>query len=106
LKNFVSVPGAWKKIIPKYKGPYKVHEALENDRYAISDVEGFQLSQVPYKGIWEAANMKLCIECETINLDDEIEKQDLDDEIEQQYLDDEIEKQDSDDDIEKQGKEV
>jgi len=133
LKNFVSVPGACKKVIPKYKGPYKVDEALENDRYAVSDVEGFQLSQIPYKGIWEAANMKLWIESETkdleeesetTDLDDEIEKQDLDDEIEKQDLDyeiekqdldyeiekqdldDEIEKQDLDDDIEKKGKEV
>jgi len=37
------------------------------ERYAASDVERFQLSQIPYKGIWKAANMKLWIESETID---------------------------------------
>jgi len=60
--------------------------------WRVSQTEGFQLPQILYKGIWEAAKV-LEKESETTDLDDEIEKQDLDDEIEKQDLDDEIEKQ-------------
>jgi len=58
IKNFVSSPGACKKVIPKFKGPYVIIKVLPNDRYLIKDVEGFQLTQIPYEGIWEAANIK------------------------------------------------
>lgn len=58
VKNYISNPGACKKIAPKFKGPYRVCKILPNDRYILRDVEGFQLSQIPYEGIWEVANMK------------------------------------------------
>lgn len=58
VKNYISTPGVCKKIAPKFKGPYRVDKVLPNDRYLIRDVEGFQLSQIPYEGIWEVANMK------------------------------------------------
>ncbi|XP_076660149.1 uncharacterized protein LOC143363456 [Halictus rubicundus] len=46
------------KIIPRFKGPYEIDRVLRNDRYVIKDVEGFQLSQTPYRGTWEAANIR------------------------------------------------
>ena len=46
------------KLTPSYRGPYRVIKRLRNDRYIVADVEGCQISQKPYKGTWEAANMK------------------------------------------------
>ena len=42
VKNFESTPGVSKKLIPKYKGPYRVIKVLRNDRYVLGDVENFQ----------------------------------------------------------------
>lgn len=58
VKNFDSTPGVSPKLIPRFKGPYQVERELRNDRYELADVEGFQLTQIPYKGIWEAANIR------------------------------------------------
>ena len=58
IRNFDSTPGVSKKLIPQFKGPYKIIERLENDRYVLGDIEGFQISQRPYVGMWEAANMR------------------------------------------------
>lgn len=58
IKNFDTHVGICKKLVPKYKGPYKVAKVLRNDRYCIEDTDGFQQSRVPYKGVWAAANMK------------------------------------------------
>jgi len=38
-------------------------QKLRNDRYVVADVEGCQISQKPYQGIWEANNMKPWREC-------------------------------------------
>lgn len=51
-------PGVSQQMIPKFKGPYQVDRVLRNDRYVIKDIEGFQLSQTPYHGTWEASNMR------------------------------------------------
>lgn len=58
VRNFDSTPGGPKKLIPQFKGPYEVKPVLRNDRYALADVEGFQLTQRPYVGVWEARNMR------------------------------------------------
>lgn len=58
VKNFDSRTGISSKLIPKYRGPYKITKILENDRYLIEDVEGMQQTQIPYKGIWAVANIK------------------------------------------------
>jgi len=39
IRNFDSSPGAPKKFIPAFKGPYKITEVLKNDRYIIKDVK-------------------------------------------------------------------
>ena len=59
IKNFDSSAGASQKLIPVFKGTYKVAEKPGNDRYKITDVDGFQNTQRPYSGVWQAANMRL-----------------------------------------------
>lgn len=50
IRNVDSTPGINKKFIPKYKGPYVIKKKLDFDRYIVTDIEGFQLSQIPYTG--------------------------------------------------------
>lgn len=58
VKNYDSTPGAPKKLIPRFKGPYEIKKVLRNDRYVLRDIENFQLTQKPYVGTWEANNMR------------------------------------------------
>lgn len=46
------------KLSPAFRRPYKIIRQLRNDRYVVADVERCQVSQKPYQGTWEAANMK------------------------------------------------
>ncbi|KAF0752311.1 Retrotransposable element Tf2 protein type 1 [Aphis craccivora] len=58
IKNIDTTPGFSKKHIPKFKGPYKIKKSLSNDRYVITDVEGFQVTQIPFDSVHESKNMK------------------------------------------------
>lgn len=58
IQNVDTSPGN-KKFIAKFKGPYRVAKVLPNDRYVISDVDGIQISQIPYDGVIEARNIRL-----------------------------------------------
>lgn len=58
IQNVDTSPGN-KKFIAKFKGPYRVAKVLPNDRYVIIDVEGMQISQIPYDGVIEARNIRL-----------------------------------------------
>lgn len=58
MRNVDTTVGKNKKLIPKYRGPYKIHRVLPNDRYVIRDVETCQLTQLPYNGVLEAARLK------------------------------------------------
>jgi len=51
LRNFDSSVGASKKLVPIFKGPYCIKRALRNNRYLLSDVDGFLNTQRPYQGI-------------------------------------------------------
>lgn len=51
IRNVDNTPGINKKFIPKYKGPYVIKNVLDHDRYIVTDIGGFQLSQIPYTGI-------------------------------------------------------
>lgn len=42
----------------KFKGLYKAKELLNNDRYLITDIEGFQITQIPFKSVFESQNIK------------------------------------------------
>ncbi|CAK9799271.1 Transposon Ty3-I Gag-Pol polyprotein [Anthophora plagiata] len=58
IKNIDTSAGINKKLIPKFKGPYVVKKVLDCDRYVISDIEGFQVTQMPYNGVLSPDNMK------------------------------------------------
>lgn len=58
IRNIDTSKGASKKIIPEFKGPYKVSKILRNNRYVITDVDNHQVSNRPYEGTWEALNMR------------------------------------------------
>lgn len=51
-------PGSNKKLIPKYRGPYVVKAVLDNDRYVVGDIEGFQVTQIPFEGVMAPSRMK------------------------------------------------
>lgn len=58
LKNIVNTPGINKKLLPKYKGPFKIVKTLPNNRYLIRNIENLQLSRIPYEGVASPENMK------------------------------------------------
>lgn len=59
ISNIDVTPGINKKLLPKYKVPYVVKKVLANDRYVIGDIEGFQITQRPFEGIFDSGHMKL-----------------------------------------------
>jgi hypothetical protein len=59
IRNVDVTPGINKKLLPKFRGPYEVKKCLGNDRYLIGDIEGFQITQIPFEGICSPPNMKL-----------------------------------------------
>ena len=61
IRNFVNESNVPRKLIPKFKGPYKVTKVLRNNRYVLEDPDNYQHKQIPYKGVWEAKNIKRLI---------------------------------------------
>ena len=57
-ENNDTTPGVNKKLLVKFKGPYEVRKVLRNDRYVVTDVDGFQVTQMPYTGVLAADRMK------------------------------------------------
>jgi hypothetical protein len=51
--------GQSRKLTAKYRGPYEVVKALDNDRYLVQDIEGEQQSARIYKGILPVDRLKL-----------------------------------------------
>lgn len=66
IRNVDTTIGSNKKFVCKFKGPYVIHKVLPNDRYCVKDIQGCQLSQVPYDGIIEAKNIKLWVRPEDV----------------------------------------
>lgn len=58
IRNIDNTPGINKKLIPKYKGPYVIKTVLDHDRYIVSDIDGFQISQIPYTGTISVDQMR------------------------------------------------
>jgi len=47
IKNVDTTPNICKKLLSKFKGLYKISKILPHDRYVISDIEGYQVTQIP-----------------------------------------------------------
>lgn len=58
IKNNITIPGVNKKLFAKYRGPYEVENVLPHDRYLIKDLDGMQLTRIPYRGVCSPANMR------------------------------------------------
>lgn len=58
IRNVKAV-GESNKLRPKYKGPYTVKKVLDRNRYVVSDIDGYQVSQIPFEGIFDPLNMRL-----------------------------------------------
>lgn len=62
IRNVDTTPGVNKKLVPKFKGPYEVKKVLTQDRYVIGDVDGFQLTQMPFTSVVGPDQMKFWIQ--------------------------------------------
>lgn len=69
IRNVDTTIGTNKKFIPEFKGPYRVHRKLPNDRYVVKDIENCQVTQLPYNGIIEASRMRLYPDLRDPNMD-------------------------------------
>lgn len=58
IKNYDIHSGYNRKLLPKYKGPYVIKKVLDNDRYIVGDMDGFQITQIPFETVCEPAQMK------------------------------------------------
>lgn len=61
ISNIDTTVGKSKKLISKFKGPYRIDKVLPNDRYVVKDIDGVQVSQIPYDGVIEAKNIRLWV---------------------------------------------
>lgn len=87
IRNVDTVIGTNKKLIPRYRGPYVVHKSLGHDRYVVKDVNGCQLTQLPYDGVVEANKMRRWIPpCEVESNNCLSSGSDTDDESEEDFL--------------------
>ncbi|RLU18550.1 hypothetical protein DMN91_008907 [Ooceraea biroi] len=58
IRSTVVKPGENSKLKPNYKGPYMVSKVLNNNRYVIKDIPGFNITSKPYNTIISPDRMK------------------------------------------------
>jgi len=51
VRNLQSKSGTSNKLKPNYKGPYIISKVLNNNRYVVKDIPGFNITQKPYNTI-------------------------------------------------------
>lgn len=56
ISNHCSEKGKSKKLLPKFRGPFKISSVLDKDRYEVSSIEGH--SKRRYKNIYSADQLK------------------------------------------------
>lgn len=59
--------GTNRKLLPKFKGPFKINKVLAKNRYVITDVPGYQWSTKPYNSILSSDKIKPWIRVSTAN---------------------------------------
>lgn len=57
--RYIDTSAGNKKFVQKFRGPYVIHKVLPNDRYVVRDIEGSQITQLPYDNVIESKNIKL-----------------------------------------------
>lgn len=50
--------GSSRKLVPKWKGPFRISQILDNDRYQVNEIAGSTRSRVPYTGVYATEHMK------------------------------------------------
>jgi len=51
-------PGTNKKLAPKFKGPYQIKAVLNNNRYVVTDIPGYNITQKPLNTIMSSDKLK------------------------------------------------
>lgn len=88
IRNVVG-PGVNKKLMPSMKGPYVVKKCLGNDRYVLSDIDGYQLTQIPFEGIFDSNKMRMWMRAQS-EVDCDLDFDVLDEEDESESDDEDI----------------
>lgn len=58
IRDTITKPGEEKKFKPSYKGSYLVSKTLNKNRYVITDIPGFNVTQRPYNSILSSDRLK------------------------------------------------
>ncbi|EEZ99161.2 hypothetical protein TcasGA2_TC016160 [Tribolium castaneum] len=66
LIKITSTPatGVSHKLLPKWRGPFRITKVLGNDRYEVADIPGSCRSRLRYSGVAGVDNMRPWIYCE------------------------------------------
>lgn len=54
-----NIAGERSKLKPKFRGPYVVKKVLDKNRYVVSDMDNFQVTNTRFEGIFDPLNMRL-----------------------------------------------
>lgn len=60
--------GQSRKLLPVFKGPFRVKKVMGHDRYEVTDLRGSERSNKPYTGVAVAENMKPWIKIDDWNI--------------------------------------
>ncbi|KYN29878.1 Pro-Pol polyprotein [Trachymyrmex cornetzi] len=51
-------PGQNSKLLTPFKGPYQINKVLNNNRYVVTDIPGFNVTQKPYSSVLSTDKLK------------------------------------------------
>ncbi|KYN28034.1 hypothetical protein ALC57_02552 [Trachymyrmex cornetzi] len=56
IRKMDSKPGQNSKLLTPFKGPYQINKVLNNNRYVVTDIPGFNVTQKPYSSVLSPEN--------------------------------------------------